>query len=78
MSSGSLGDPNLNFNVVVSNIRRGHMVKAIMEKYTPAGVEGNRILNNVKKQLFTKGYIDINGKGTAIFKSQKIERLFKQ
>ena len=32
MSTGQLGDPNLDFNIVVSNIRRDHMVKAIMER----------------------------------------------
>ena len=49
MAKGELGNPNLNFNVVVSNIRRSHMVKAIMEKETKEGQEGLRILNNIKK-----------------------------
>ena len=51
MSTGLLGDSNLDFNEVVANIRRKHMVKAIMEKDTEEGVDGYRILNNVKKQL---------------------------
>lgn len=49
VSNGELGDPNLDFNVVVSNIRRGHMVKAIMDKHSKDGLEGQRILNNIKK-----------------------------
>ena len=51
MSTGLLGDSNLDFNEVVANIRRKHMVKDIMEKDTEEGVDGYRILNNVKKQL---------------------------
>tara|TARA_B110000285_G_scaffold99561_1_gene113402 strand:+ start:192 stop:587 length:396 start_codon:yes stop_codon:yes gene_type:complete len=51
MSTGQLGDSNLDFNEVVANIRRQHMVKAIMQKDTKEGIEGHRILNNVKKQL---------------------------
>jgi Ca2+-binding EF-hand superfamily protein len=49
MSTGQLGDKNLDFNVIVANIRRTHMVKAIIEKDTIEGQEGTRILNNVKR-----------------------------
>ena len=48
MSTGQLGDKNLDFNVVVSNIRRGHMVKAIIEKDTKEGQEGQRIAKEGK------------------------------
>ena len=71
MSQGHLGDKNLNFNVVVSNIRRSHMVKGITDKESKEGQEGLRILNNIKKQLFAKGVIDANGKGKAEFFNKK-------
>ena len=76
MSTGQLGDKNLDFNVVVSNIRRGHMVKAIVEKETKEGQEGFRILNNVKKQLFANGVIDEKGI-TAKFMEIKLKRRTK-
>ena len=72
MSNGELGDANLNFNVVVCNIRRNHMISALMYRETKEGEEGYRILNNVKKQLFAKGEIDINGNKTTKF----IQKMF--
>jgi hypothetical protein len=50
MTNGKLGDEDLPFNVVVANIRRKHMMKAILKE----GEEkeyGMRILKNVEVQL---------------------------
>jgi hypothetical protein len=63
MSNGKLGSPYLNFNENVANIRRNHMVNALMKN----DEEGNRILTNVKKHLYAKSLLDENGLPTANF-----------
>jgi len=52
------------------------MLKAITEKETSEGKEGQRILNNISKQLFAKGIIDCNGKAKGSFLKQKFKRRF--
>jgi len=47
MSNGKLGDEDLPFNVVVANIRRKHMMKAILEE-GEVKEKGMRILKNVE------------------------------
>ena len=50
MTNGKLGDEGLPFNVVVANIRRKHMMKAIL-KDGEEKEQGMRILKNVEVQL---------------------------
>lgn len=50
MTNGKLGDEDLPFNVVVANIRRKHMMKAIL-KDGEEKEQGMRILKNVEVQL---------------------------
>ena len=50
MTNGKLGDEDLPFNIVVANIRRKHMMKAIL-KDGEEKEQGMRILKNVEVQL---------------------------
>ena len=47
MSNGNLGSKDLSFNVLVQDIRRRHMMKALMEK----DKTGRKILKNVENYL---------------------------
>mmetsp|Transcript_8515 Transcript_8515/g.14347 ORF Transcript_8515/g.14347 Transcript_8515/m.14347 type:complete len:243 (-) Transcript_8515:53-781(-) len=50
MSNGKLGNKDLSFNIIVQQIRRGHMMNAILEQGEKKE-GGMRILTNVEKQI---------------------------
>lgn len=62
MSNGTLGSKDLSFNVIVQNIRRQHMMAAILKEDENGKIiddkmreQGKRILNNVKVGVQAKG-----------------------